>query len=383
MVYRKPALLLLYKILFAAALLVLLLALLFLPRESFRIIKTTLSFSQDWPSFVKSGQLDALISEFQEANPHILIELRKENADIIGYDMPSERGSESENACSEAREIAAFANVLYYNIDALEARGFDRPPKTREELVNMIKKITEAAQKEPKIGKAILFSHNFFESIIPWFWAAGIKTNPVDASGRVEVHWESRGAVDTFTFLKTLYDEKSIGPAPLPQLSEKEITRAFSKGECVFFIGSSAEIARIQEEAPELRFSVTTIPAPAAYTGKPVCNIRSWKLGVSDTSSHKDAALLFITFMESKRDEIAAALGAIPGNPAGIISNQPSDDVRAKIRSIYEASDIVRDAAIYQDPQRVAAVLQTELQKMWTDEQPPRKTAEAVAAELL
>jgi ABC-type glycerol-3-phosphate transport system substrate-binding protein len=380
MVYRKPALGLFYKVLFIAALLVLLLALLFLPRESFRIMKTTLTFSQDWPYFVKSGRLAALISEFQEANPHIRIELRNENADIIGYDMPSALGLEKENACTETREIAAFANVLYYNIDALEAQGFDRPPKTREDFANILKKTAEIEQKTSKNVKEILFSSHFFESITPWFWAAGIKTNPIDASGSIEVNWDSRGAIDTFTFLKALYDEKNIGLTP--ELSPKEIARAFSKGECVFFIGASSEIARIKEEAPNLRFSVTTIPAPASYTGKPVSNTLSWKAGVSNESGHKDAALLFVTFLESKRDEIAAALGAIPGNPAGILSNQPSDDISAKIRSIYEASDIVRDCAIYKDPQLVSTVLKTELKKMWGNQQTPRQTAEAVAAEL-
>jgi ABC-type glycerol-3-phosphate transport system substrate-binding protein len=382
MVYRKPALGLFYKILFATALLILLLALLFLPRESFRLIKTSLVFSQNWPALIKSGRLAALISEFQEANPHIVIELRNGNADITGYDMPSGPGWEKENACTESREIAAFANVLYYNIDALEARGFDRPPKTREELVNMVNNIAETEQKESQKRKGILFSNNFFESITPWFWAAGIKTNPLDASGVIQVHWDSRRAVDTFAFLKTLYDGKNIGQDPLSELSPTEITRAFSKGECVFFIGASSEIARIKEESPKMRFSVTAIPAPASYTGKPVSNVLSWKVGVSNDSGHKDAALLFVTFMESKRDEIAAALGAIPGNPAGILSNEPADEVSAKIRSIYEASDIVRDAALYHDPLRVSSALEVELKKMYENEQTPRQTAEAVAAEL-
>ncbi|MDR2510742.1 MAG: extracellular solute-binding protein [Spirochaetaceae bacterium] len=360
--------------LLSLAVLILILALFFLPKEAFRITKTTLAFSENWTCLELDGSLDTLIMEFEEANPNVNIKLERVNPDIVSYDVPRENG-DFQSGIENVHEIAAFINPMFYNIEMLAKIGLDRPPKTREELIAACKKLRDAGGE-----RGISVSGMVFQDITPWFWAAGLRLETDSVTGEMRVPWMSKPAFETFDFLKRLYDEGIVDETAFSR-TESDKLLDFIEGKSAFFIGSTLNINLIADTAPALKFSVTTIPMPANYVGKGAFNITAWEAGIPALSERKETALVFLEFIQRKRSEIAQAAYALPTVMSGAIldwENGGGDERALKARSLYEASDIISEKTIFTDTSAAAAVFKAEILLLWKGERTSKECAEAV-----
>ena len=106
--------------------------------------------------------------------------------------------------------------------------------------------------------------------------------------------------------------------------------------------------------------------------------MQTWKAGINSLSEKKEAAELFLTFIDKQHEKIAQAAGAV--TITGIAAN--SRPLTQKVRQLYEGSDILRDDEIFEDLPLAALVLQTEISKMWQGSQTAAETAQAVKNQL-
>ncbi|MDR2468549.1 MAG: extracellular solute-binding protein [Spirochaetaceae bacterium] len=370
MVYKKSRFTRFDKVLVITAAVVLVIALVFLPKESFRLMVTTVKFTQAWSHILKNGELNALIAEFKESNPTVNVKLDNDG-DVIAVETPQADAVEIE--LEDRTEIMSFINPLFYNIDLLQSCGLDRPPKTLDEFVAAC----HTVQKTYPGIRGIVFSSAVYQDITPWFWAAGIKPQYDGEQSIEKIDWTSRSALVILSFLQKLGEEHLVAEASFVKSREEKL-RAFTKKKCAFFIGSAGDIKLIREMNKTLNFSVSTIPVPANYNGKSIFNVSSWNVGIAPESDHKAQALSFVEFLMKKRSALAAAAGAMPGDSAVTTTNSPEDEIERKARILYENSDIVRDYKLFSNLEKTAAVFKTEIAKMWRGEQDAQQTAEAL-----
>lgn len=396
MVYDKKCFSNFDKALLAFSAAVLIFALFFLPKESFVLIRQELYVTQNWTEYLKNGEVARLSREFEAANPHISLVFKDSEGDVVARTIPSPGFSAPQQESQTPQggqalqgnvEVASFIQPLFYNITMLENAGFDRPPKTRSEFIAAARKINEdAAKKDIKDIKGFAFSGNVFEDILPWFWSAGVKDD-----------WSSKAATDTLEFLKKLADEGIITEAMFDEKGAADKRALFIEGKCAFYIGSTLDIAALEEAYPPdepaaFEWSVTAIPPPDKYAGKPVFNVSSWEIGISpeisSESEKKEVAFLYVEFIKERRGVLAEAAGANPDIPFTVNSGRTvraagagNEPVRSKARMLFEGADIIHDAAFFGDTDRAAQVFKNELTKLWSGEQSPKESAAALNKE--
>ena len=84
-------------------------------------------------------------------------------------------------------------------------------------------------------------------------------------------------------------------------MKEQDKVEEFSNGRVGMMIDSLSHIDSIRESNPDLKFSISPIPAEDGYTGKRGIPYASWGIGVSDTSEHKAEAFKLVSFLMSEQ----------------------------------------------------------------------------------
>jgi multiple sugar transport system substrate-binding protein len=356
----------------------------------------TLVFLQYWAPKMESGALESIITEFEAANPSIKIALRtageaeivkeitdaaeaetarqaaanaavpekksglsglfgknktneeklaRQPVDIIAFDPCRAPRLIDAGALSEGGilPVAAFLRPLYYNINILSQAGFDRPPKTRTELLEMCRAVSALPMREVKIVP-IAASSDFRDSLLPWLLCEGDEGfSAAEALGEENL-------ADSAAFFKSLYDVSAFTPVPF-LLDEEEVFKQFAAGHAALFTGDTGFIRRLRENREAPAFSITTLPARDDFIGKSAMSAGGWYCGITEESPHKEEAALFISALSAKRGFISKAAGAVPGDLSpspdsasmSATSELDRDEVYAKARDIAQGARLFYD----------------------------------------
>jgi multiple sugar transport system substrate-binding protein len=375
---------------------------------------TTLVFTQWWQDELEAGALESIVREYEARNPGITVTLvhrpygemsgellaRTEAPppDIIGLDShwlyeliranmleslgpyqnkdpefdPSggfPNGS-SRGAETFALPLISFMAPLFYNSAMLEAAGFDRPPKTREDFFAYARALSNG--RTGTYGMTLALSpenpQGVYRDIFSWIWASGTELTPGTA-----LDFTEPAVIDTLDFFNRLYQEGLLSPSPFTK-TEDEKRLEFMSGRSAMMVGAIPEINRIIAGNPELRFGISTIPPVDTYLGRPVLGLTSWYAGISRESRHKDEAWAFLSFLSERRSFLASMAHAVPGNrdeTAGITGEDP---LYAKAYDMYAAGEAMdQDAG-----QELETVLREELKAMFEGRRTPLEAARAI-----
>lgn len=346
-----------------------------LPQRKERIEeKPCLFFTQWWEEEMETDSLRALIREFEERRPDITIvldtrpysEIRDQlvykkggdeaafSPDILGLDpswlyelvesgflenLDGYQGKSAEDTSlspSWALPVADTMDVLFYNIDILQAAGFDRPPKDRETFSRIARAVTNAAQDRYGLTLALGAENPqaVYTDFFPWFWAGGI---PLFQEG--QIRYDTPQGIDTLEFLADLYRNDLVVPGSFVKKTVEK-REEFISGKAAMMIGSASDISTCQERG--LHFGVTTVPGPASYIGKPVFGLRGWYAGLNRESKYKAEAWDFLCFLTEKRFQISKAARAVPGGRTAedYINTDP---LYSKIYDIYEIGEALEE----------------------------------------
>jgi len=333
-----------------------------------------LSISPQFENLFGKELTSALIKDFEKQRPDLRIKKAEEGADIIFFDdndfgrlrsgsellsldpyidtkpKDDEIAIEQDSGQDEpvkktqwALPLVSFMDILFYNIDILQAANFDRPPKTRAEFLNVAKTIAHASEEQNAVycfALALDDPQGYRRNIYPWIWAAGgaITGGAINGGINDGAPTLSRASIDTIAFFGQLNRE---GLLPPEHETYARLLEKFAQGKIAMITGSTGDIAYLQRGENKINFGITAIPGTAQ--GKPRMGLFRIYAGISANSAMPDQAWAFISFLTGKSQILSEALAAVPGSlpaafPGEYIVKNP---LYSKAWDIFEAAEIV------------------------------------------
>ncbi|MGA7149552.1 MAG: sugar ABC transporter substrate-binding protein [Microbacterium sp.] len=338
----------------------------------------TIEFAQWWEPELPDGEFRALIDTFEEENPGITVDLvsgpyasTKEQLfagaasgtmpDVVGLDGAWVNDFASQGVISDLTALMAendyddsqlasqiqvddktymipVVNFVYpmFTNDALLAQaGVSAPPSTRTEFA-------DAAQSVTALGNGVsgwvlplsLEAPNGVQNdVMSWVWASG--GSMLDGGQPDLTNADVTSAVE---YIAGLWDDGVIAPGSFT-MKEQDKVEEFTNGRVGMMIDSLAHINLIRETNPDLKFSISAIPADDDFSGERGIPYASWGIGVAENSEHKDAAFKLVSFLMSQEtnSELSTMANAFPGNTESTPGFVEDDELFAKAFEIYQA----------------------------------------------
>ena len=314
---------------------------------------------------------NSLIKDFEKQRPGLRIKKAEEGADVLFFDdsefsrlrsgsqllslnpyidtKSKDEAIEQDDSEQDdpvkitqwALPLTSFMDLLFYNIDILQAANIDRPPKTRAEFLTVARAVANTGEEQDKARSFALDlagAQTARSGLYPWIWAAGgdicAPNNAANSSPAL-----SRIAVDTIAFFTQLQSEELLQPEQ--ETGAVRIIDGFAEGKIAMITSSSSDIAYLQRRANKLNFGVTAIPGTAQ--GKTRLGLFRIYSGISADCAIPDQAWIFISFIAGKSVILAETLNAVPGSlpaafPGEYIVENP---LFSKAWDIFEAAEIV------------------------------------------
>ena len=166
-----------------------------------------------------------------------------------------------------------------------------------------------------------------------WVWASGgsmLKDGQPDLT--------NDDVTSGVTYISDLWNDGVIAPGSFT-MKEQDKVEEFTNGRVGMMIDSLAHINLIRETNPDLKFSISAIPAEDGYDGERGIPYASWGIGVAENSEHKDAAFKLVQFLmsEDTNSELSTMANAFPGNTESVPGFVEDDDLFKTAFEIYKA----------------------------------------------
>lgn len=340
--------------------------------------KVTLEFAQWWEPELPAGALQGVIDDFQKANPNITVKLlsgpyasTKEQvvagaasgtmSDVVGLDgawvsdftkqnaitdlsaLMKDNGYDDSQLVSQVAidgktrmiPVVNFVYPLFTNDDLLSQAGVSAPPSTRSQFMDDAKKVTALGNNTAGwvLPLSLDAPNGVQNDVMSWVWASGgsmLKDGKPDLTNK---------AVTSGTqFVKDLWDAGVVAQGSFT-MKEQDKVEEFTNGRVGMMIDSLAHINLIKKENPNLKFSISAIPAEDGYTGARGIPYASWGIGIAENSKHKAEAFKLVSYLMSKdvNSKLSTLANAFPGNKESTPDFSNSDPLFAKAFDIYKA----------------------------------------------
>lgn len=222
--------------------------------------------------------------------------------------MPAAVGTTTVKNMLTSIPIVTESEVLYYRKDLLEKAGL-QPPKTLDELKNVVAKLTNKAnnqygfvargQRSPAVTQFSSFLYSFGGD---WFDA---KTNKATL--------DTPEAIAAFKFYGDLLRE--YGPPGTLNMSWPQAVAVFGQGTAGAYTDANSIFANLLDPAKsQVADKTGVVVFPAGPKGQNMYSVTSWGLSMPSSAKNKDAAWEFIKWATSKDTTLKTqSQGAVPG----------------------------------------------------------------------
>lgn len=338
----------------------------------------TIEFAQWWEPELPDGQFRALIDTFEEQNPGIKVDLvsgpyasTKEQLfasaasgtmpDVVGLDgawvndfasqgviadltaLMKENDYDDSQLASQIKvddktymiPVVNFVYPMFTNDDLLAQAGVSAPPSTRSEFEDAAKKVTALGGDTSGwvLPLSLEAPNGVQNDVMSWVWASGgsmLKDGKPDLTND-----DVASAID---YIGGLWDDGVIASGSFT-MKEQDKVEEFTNGRVGMMIDSLAHINLIRETNPDLKFSISAIPAEDGFSGERGIPYASWGIGIAENSEHKDAAFKLVSFLMSQEtnSELSTMANAFPGNTESTPGFVADDELFAKAFEIYKA----------------------------------------------
>ena len=270
--------------------------------------------------------------------------------------------------------IAASARAMYYNRDLLEQAGIDAPPDTWEELAETALAISALGEDISGFGmqgKEIETDVYFYYA----FWAYG--GNLVDEDGTSGL--DTPAGYQAAEMYRSLIDSGATQPG-VTAFNREDVQNLFKQGRVGMMITAPFLSNQIADEAPDLDYGVTAIPAgPDGERGT---------YGVTDSiimfenSQNKDMAWEFLDliFTTEWRAKFTEGEGFLPVNPE--VAAMPAFADNADLKEFTALLPQARFAPVIAGWEEIAAITSDALQTIYLGNGEIEETLNAAAAEI-
>jgi len=202
--------------------------------------------------------------------------------------------------------IHTDANALYYRTDLLEEAGYDGPPETYMELVDMAQDIKEQSDQDLN---GYIWQGGSNEGLtimwLNWFWGMG---GELRQDGDLVVN--SQEGIDALSHAVDLIHEYGITPESVPASSTDENRQTFQQGNTIFMRNWPYAVAIMNEDGSPVQGNFDVAPMPKAEDHPDAQNscLGGWNLFINANSQNKEAAQQFASFMASMEAQETMAL---------------------------------------------------------------------------
>lgn len=210
-----------------------------------------------------------------------------------------------------ALPVSTSTQILYYNIDLLEAAGIEAPSMDPEERLTWEELIPMASAAQ-EAGAEYGFAFDQINRIyqiqpLPESLGGG---SGISAEDPLMPDFTNEAWIEAMTFYGEIF-ESGLGPRGVPVEQTPDL---FANGQTAFFLGGPWWLPAF--DAAEVNFGVA--PHPYFEGGDPVTPTGAWSWGINPNTEHYEEALAFLTFATiDEEGSLATAQGfAIP--PANI-----------------------------------------------------------------
>lgn len=384
--------------------------------------ETKIEWLQWFAAEAGADTYEAIIAEFEAANPDITVELVTQpfgkvresivtdhavgiSADVLGLNMPwtseflgmgileplDDYLADPDNPFDPAQLVAApmgeigghvwmvpmtaFPFVMHSNMDLVREAGFEAPPSDWTELVEQSAAISALGEGISGIGMPFSSqppSNGPILTFYPLLYANGGHT--MDGTSP---DFDNPQVVETLQLLVDLNGAGGIAAGAASRTGGVDVEE-FVAGRTGFMISPAAHAAILLEKEDGFDYRLAPVPGDtAAY------RVHGFELGISSRSQNKDAAWQFISYLLSPEvnARIARASGSLPGNLAALEGFNTNDEpVLAAQMEILGTHTPVEE--LRQSPKATSSwsVMTEEIQKMLAGDQTPEETAAAVQA---
>lgn len=369
--------------------------------------KVTLEFAQWWEPELPSGELAALMKQFEKENPNISIKLLSapyasdqqqmvsaaasgQLPDVVGLDGAwvsdfAKQGAiadlaplmkkvglpESELASTVTLKgktymipVVNFVYPMFVNEDLLSKAGVDGVPTTRSAFLDAAKKVSAVGGnvKGWVLPLDTAVPNGVQNDVMSWVWASG---GSMLKGGKPDVtNADVKSGVD---FVKSVYDAGAVLPGALT-MKEQDKVENFANGQVGMMIDSLAHVNLIKKNNPNLKFTVAAIPAKDGFDGKRGIPYASWGIGVSNKSAHKEEAAKLVKFLMSKdvNAKVSTLANGFPGNKDATPDFSNSDPLIKTAFDIYKAGTPANEFVGLPKSEQLMRVFDEQLQKALT-----------------
>jgi multiple sugar transport system substrate-binding protein len=229
--------------------------------------------------------------------------LREEFVDVVAADV------------LQAGQIYALPTsvdtiALYYNKDLLAGSGIARPPRTWQELQQVVERITRISRfgsiDQSAIALGTASNINRAADLLQLLWLqSGVNLTPQAEGTGITSEPGERALVFYTDFANK---SKKVYTWDLQQDYSLD---AFAEGETAMMLNYSYHVPTIRAKNPRLNFAIG--PMPQIADGKVVNFAAYWPFAVSQQSDIQPLAWQFIRFLTTT--EVSKALNQAAGSP--------------------------------------------------------------------
>ncbi|MFZ4510237.1 MAG: ABC transporter substrate-binding protein [Candidatus Nanopelagicales bacterium] len=193
-------------------------------------------------------------------------------------------------------------HVLFYNEEILQRNGITEPPKTWDEYLEDVKKITEAEKANGVYGAAILGQKS------PVILGSSY-VNRLAGYGGVFIGPDGQPALDTEAAVQAAQALVDVAPYALPTPQETAFDQAlpaFLNGQVAFieFWTDLGTYAEGPDSKIKGKWGVTSLPTGGSNTTPLAALNAGFVMGVTEATPKKDCALEFIKFAASPEENL-------------------------------------------------------------------------------
>lgn len=273
--------------------------------------------------------------------------------------------------------------LLYYRKDLLSKYGYQAPPETWQQLLDMSIKIQKGERKKNKSFNGFVWQGAQYEGLVCTFLEfAASMGGGIMKGDSIDINTSAN--VNALRFMQDLIQKYHVSPEnTYTEMKEEEVRRTFQRGDAMFERNWTYAWQLHQSANSSVKGKTGIELLPHSPGNSSVSALGGWHIGISKYSDMKEKAWQFVKFVTSFKiqKEMLMRIGWNPGRKDVYEDNEVVEKIpRVKILKEAFEHTVARPTLPYY-PQ-VSEVIQRYINNCLAGKVSPEKALTNIAADL-